>query len=92
MRLNLETEGVTAVEVYHPRVILKGGKAPGLIQLPGHLHNGALEQVIDNLFPQLYPGVEGLMLAVLRPGLRQCFQLDIGGITPQLGEVALNLL
>ncbi|MBA7566270.1 hypothetical protein ES708_07959 [subsurface metagenome] len=91
MRLDLETEGVAPVEINHPRVILKGGKAPGLIQFPGYLHDGALEQVIDDLVPQLYPGVESLVLAMLRPGLRQRLQFDIGGIPPQFREVALNL-
>ena len=80
MRFHLKINGVPPIEVDNTGVIFKDRKAPWFIQLAGDLHDGTFHQVIDSLFTEIDFRLESLVAAVLRPCLRDSFQLDISGL------------
>ena len=85
--LNLKAEGPAAVKINGPGVVLKDGKAPRPVEFLSGLHDGALEQVVDNPIIKSDPGLECLVDTVFRPGLGQCLQLNIGRLAPLPLEV-----
>ena len=60
----------------------------GLFSSLGGFHDGAFQQVIDDLVAEFNLAFEGLVDAVLRPGLGQGFQFDVGGIAAYLFEIS----
>ena len=88
--LHLKTQRPAAVKINYPGIIHKNRKAPRLVQLPGRLHDGTLQQVVYRLpvvpdFP-----LECLVDAVFRPGLGQRLQFHVNGVSPLLPEVVDN--
>ena len=81
MGFHFETKRPLAIEINHAGVIQKNGKAPGLVQFFGNAGDSALQYIIDNFTVVSNFGFEGFMYTVLRPGLRQCFQFNIGRVS-----------
>ncbi len=89
MRFHLETERPLTIEINDTGIIHEDRETPGLVQLPGRLHHGALQQIIHHPTIEREPALEGLVDAVLRPGLGQRLQLDIGRV-PTLFLIIVN--
>ena len=59
-------------------------------ELPGGAQDGLLEQVVDRRPLEIDPRLEGLVRAVLAPGLGQRLELAVGRIAAEPGEVVLD--
>ncbi|MBA7709908.1 hypothetical protein ES703_118834 [subsurface metagenome] len=92
MGLHLEAQRPLPVKINHPGIIHKDRKAPRLAELIGCPGDGALQQVINDFPVIVNPAPECLVDAVLRPGLRQCLQLNVGGVPSLLLKVAQDSL
>ncbi len=100
VRLDLEAHVVAVIEADDAGVILEDADAPVVGAEPaadflGRPEDGFLEQVVDPPCFGVRPGeinraFQGLMRAVLRPGLGEGFQLDVGGLAAQDAEMGLN--
>ena len=87
MRLDLEADVVLVVEPDDARVVGEDADEPVEVQVARRLEDRLLEQVVDDLALELDPAAEGLVRAVLAPGLGQRLQLAVGRVAAQPGEV-----
>ena len=75
VRLHLEADVVFLVEADDAGVVLENRDAPLLVELLRGGEDGLLEQVVVALLAEAHGARERLVLAVLRPGLRERLQL-----------------
>jgi hypothetical protein len=73
-----------------PGVVLEDADAPGLVEVLGRLGDRRLEQVRDDLPLERDVAGEGLVLAVLAPGLGDRLELDVARLAPDLLEVVAD--
>ncbi len=103
MRLDLEGQVIAFVKGDDPGVIDKGRANPGLIDLLGGGAQIGLEQAVNLLLDRVgirrcagqrprvaNVGAEGLVNAVLGPGLCQHFEFGIAGVASILPEIAAD--
>ena len=99
MCFNLKSDILRPGKTDDAGVIAESRYQPGLLHLLRGPHEILFEQAVDGFyckdtaaaiqFAVHNSGLEGFVRTVLRPGLRQCFQLNIGGLAFLLSKVLL---
>ena len=97
MRFDLEYNIIFIIKFDDARVIGKRRDTPSFIDGMGCTHNRAFEQPVNDdclaaVFGILNQSAEGLVDAMLRPGLRQSFKFNIGRVSLSPAKVGLNCL
>ena len=90
VRLDLEADVVLVVEPNDAGVVAEDADQPVAAQLLGRGEDRLLEQVVDRPPLELDPPSQGLVRAVLAPGLGQGFELAVGRVAAEPGEVPLD--
>jgi hypothetical protein len=90
VRLDLAGEVEGLVEGDDAGVVDEDRLAEGAVELARRARDGRLEQVVDDLALVLDAAGHGLVLAVLRPGLRDGLELDVGRLAALGSEVRLH--
>ena len=90
MCLDLEADVVLVVEANDSGVVGEDADQPVEPQLLGRGEDGLLEEVVDRPPLELDLALQGLVRAVLAPGLGQGFQLTVGRVAVEPGEVPLD--
>ena len=97
MRFRLEGDPVLLVERDHTRVVRKHREAPVSVKGFGDMNDGVFQEILESRFnstgfseivtPVDERALERLVYAMLRPGLRERLELQIGRVATEMGEV-----
>ena len=100
MCFNLKSDILRPGKTDDARVIAESRYQPGLLHLLRGPHEILFEQAVDGFYSKDIAaaiqfavhnsGLEGFVRTVLRPGLRQCFQLNISGLAFLPSKVLLD--
>ena len=95
MRFHLEANVVLVVKADHAGVVFKDADTPigrpqSAADFLGRGKNRLFQQVVDEPALKIDRAFQSLVRTVLRPCLRQGFQLDVSGITAKGAVMPLN--
>ena len=88
--LDLEADVMVGVEPDDAGVVGEDGDEPVAPHLLRGAEDGPLEEVIDHLAVVLDPAAEGLVRAMLAPGLGQRLELAVRRLAAEAGEMGLD--
>ena len=87
---DLEADVVLVVEADDAGVVGKDAHQPVAFQVVRRLEDRLLEQVVDRVPAERDPAPQGLVRAVLAPGLGQRLELAVGWLAAELDEMPLD--
>ena len=89
---DLEADVVLVVEPDDAGVVGEDAHQPVAAQVVRRLEDRLLEQVVDRASAERDAAAQGLVRAVLAPGLGQGLELAVGRLAAELGEMPLDAL